>query len=257
MDDHPEVGYVFCPGFGLLENEETGLLTYSCHGDDDTIFDGQKFLSKLMCGNSVVAASGMVRKQLYDRYGGFPLDLPYAGDWYLWCLFALHSDVGYFAEPMVNYREHQLSITNSIMEDREHAWKAEGIAIAWRIKRAVEETGHDWLVAHCDESLVRQYASSLGRYGMTPAEFEQSLRDYDASPESSEFIRRRSYLPAGDHALSSGDRSRAAMLYALAIKCSPTDMEALFKFILLHLGKAGDKIREGIGAVRRGIQSNA
>ncbi len=257
MEAHPEVGFVFCPGYGLVAGEETDLLDYSSYGDEDAIFDGRKFLSRLLLGNTVVAASGMVRKTLYERLGAFPLDLPFAGDWYLWCLFAVHSDVGYFAEPLVNYRAHQLSITNEILKNRENPWKDEGIAVAWRIKREVEVAGHSWLTAHCDDSIVRQYASSLGEYGMTPDRFEQSLNSFSTSPEEAGLIRRRGYLSAGDRAFWAGDRRLAATLYGLAMKSSPANGEAIMKYGRLRLGKVGDRIRGGLGATRHGRRETA
>ncbi len=251
MESHPEVGYVFCPGFGLRDREETCLLEYSCHGKEDTIFDGRKFLAKLLEGNSVIAASGMVRKQLYESYGAFPLDLPYAGDWYLWCLFALYADVGYFAEPMVGYREHQLNITNSIMEDRNRTWKGEGIAVAWRIKRAVEATEHSCLATDCDASLARQYGSSLAKFGLTHAEFERSLAEFGVSPEEASRIRPLSYLRGGDAAYANGDRQCAATLYGMALKHSPAHSETILKYALLHMGKIGDTIRKNLAVARR------
>jgi glycosyltransferase involved in cell wall biosynthesis len=255
MEAHPEVGYVICPGVGLCDNEETSLLEYSHHGDKDTIFDGREFVRKLLEYNSVIAAAGMVRKQLYEQFSTFPLDLPYAGDWYLWCLFALHSEVGYFAEPMVNYRQHQLSITNTLMDDGARVCIADNIAVAWHIKRAVEATEHRWLTKQCDDSIVRQCASSLAgnqfvnASGMTPFEFEQSVRKFATSPEEVKQIRVRSYLQGGDQAFWMGKRQRAAALYGLALRSAPLCPRLLFKYMLLHLGDVGDCVREGIGAV--------
>src|SRR5882672_1876692 len=44
MDGHPEVGFVFCPGIGILDGNEVGLVEYSVHGPQDTIFEGHRFL---------------------------------------------------------------------------------------------------------------------------------------------------------------------------------------------------------------------
>jgi hypothetical protein len=252
MENRPDVGYVFCPAVGLSDDGETGLLQYSSEGDQDAVFDGRAFLAKLLKGNTIVSASGMVRKQLYERWGAFCLDLPYAGDWYLWCLFALHSNVAYCGEPMVNYREHSLSLTTSILSDPRSVWKDEGITVVWRIKRAVGATEHTWLAEHCLDSLGRQYASSLGRYGMTPEDFEASLAACAATAEEAAQVRRRCVLPAGDHAFTVGDRRRAAMLYSLAVKQSPADAQALLKYLLIQLGGFGDRLRGGLAMFRHG-----
>jgi Glycosyl transferase family 2 len=250
MDAHDEVGYCFCPGYALLDQKETRLLEYSHHGDSDAIFDGREFLCGLLKDNTVLAASGMVRKALYDRYGAFPLDLPYAGDWYLWCLFALYSDVGYLAEPLVNYREHQMSITTSIKQDEESAWKSDGIVTVWRIKQAADNSEHQWLAQHCIDSLVTQYGSSLGGFGMTVEKLEQSLRDFNATPQVAKQIRCRSLPAGGDYAFDHGRRDVAGKLYGLALKNNPTNPEVLLKYLLIKLGKAGDGIRSGLSSIR-------
>ena len=108
---------------------EVGICGYSIHGDRDSIFDGRQFVAKLIHANTIVSASGMVRKQCCDEIGVFPLNMPWAGDWYLWCVFALHTDVAYFAEPMVYYREHELSMTTSFMTQNLGACSADDLSI--------------------------------------------------------------------------------------------------------------------------------
>jgi hypothetical protein len=251
MDSHPQVGYAICPGVGLRDGEETGVLDFSRQGDQDAIFEGKAFFQRLLRGNSVIAASGLVRRRLYEQLGAFPLDLPYAGDWYLWLLFALHGDVGYLAEPMVNYREHPLSATSGFMADATHPWKGEGLVVAWRMKRTVEGAGRTDLAADCEDSLVRQYGSSLSRFGMSAAAFEQSLRRHSSGPDEARRIRIRSYLRGGDAAFWAGHRRLAATLYGAALQGAPGNREAWVKYLLLHLGRPGDRVRESMGARRR------
>src|SRR5262249_30433106 len=90
LDANPRVGYVFCQGVGLTDEGETGLLPYSSHGSSDAIFRGHAFVERLIRGNTILAAAGMVRRQCYDKVGMFPLDMPWGGDWYLWLAFAVH-----------------------------------------------------------------------------------------------------------------------------------------------------------------------
>jgi glycosyltransferase involved in cell wall biosynthesis len=89
MNDHPEVGFVFCPAIALQNGKETEIEQWSYHGEQDFIRKGHDFLMRLLQSNCVTAPCGMVRKECYE-IELFPLDMPYAGDWYLWCLFALY-----------------------------------------------------------------------------------------------------------------------------------------------------------------------
>jgi glycosyltransferase involved in cell wall biosynthesis len=117
MEAHPRVGFAFCPGVGLQGEQETGIVKYGWLPGPDAVLDGRAFLHRLLESNCVLAPAGLVRKECYERVGVFPLDLPFAGDWYLWCAFALHYDVAYFAEPMVNYREHTESMTGQFIAE--------------------------------------------------------------------------------------------------------------------------------------------
>ena len=254
MEVHPEVGYVFCPGFGMRDHEETCLLEYSRHGDEDTMFDGREFLCKLLKGNSVVAASGMVRNG-FTKTWVFSLSIspmPATGISGVYSRPPLRGGLfcranGQLPRTSVehHYRFHGRSA---------NAWKAEGIAVSWRIKRAVETTEHRWLASQCNDSIVRQYASSLARYGLTPVEFEQSLCEFATNPDEAKQIRVRSYLRGGDSAFGIGDRRRAATLYGMVLRSTPANFESLLRYITTKIGKHCDHIRKLIGAVRHGIR---
>ena len=81
MDARPDAGYVFCPVMKFEGDRETEL--HGVHGAADAVFDGRAFLRTLVKGNSVPAPAGMVRRSCYEQISVFPLDMPFAGDWYL------------------------------------------------------------------------------------------------------------------------------------------------------------------------------
>lgn len=265
---HPEIGFVFCPGMGLRANEETNLLG-SC-GDVDAVLPGRQFLhEKLLERNFILAASGMVRKRMYIEHGGFPLDLPYAGDWYLWCLFSLHGDVGYLAEPMVCYRDHDLSMTRILSADGVRRLLSDGFAVRWRIARAAERTGCDGLAAKACDLLVENYAHFLagGDPGalrgdeetergvepvhLSPADVEQSVLRHADVASTGLRVLTRSLVLGGDLALQRGDRPLAASLYSAALRSKPSSLEALSKSVLLRLGSVGDVLRRHLARRRR------
>jgi glycosyltransferase involved in cell wall biosynthesis len=248
MEINPKVGYAICPAFGMQGRKETSLLKYSWHGNKDQIFDGRWFLCKLMDYNSVVAPCGMVRKEVYDKLGAFRLDLPYGGDWYLWCLFSLHYDVAYFAESMVNYRVHEMSVTSRLMKEGGDACTADDTAVLWHIKRAIARTDHRWLMNRCDYGISRQYATSLNFSKMTlygrPSgikvdEFEKSVRGFAMNEKEGRRIRAISYIMAGDWAFQQKDVTRAMRWYSAAHGSAPTNSEAFMKWLLLRCGKGG------------------
>jgi glycosyltransferase involved in cell wall biosynthesis len=161
LDKHPNVGYVFSPAVRLRDGQEWGTLDYSICWHKDDIFDGRKWLAKLIQRNRIVAASAMARKECYEKLSTFPLNLPWNGDWYLWCLFALYSDVGYFAEPMVCYREHDLNITHSLLADALNHCTSADIAMPWIIKPIAERAGFSSLAQECLQTAAREYVRRL------------------------------------------------------------------------------------------------
>src|SRR5712691_6861319 len=115
MERHPSAAFVFCPAMPLRGDAEPEP-AYGVHGSHDELFNGHAFLERVVYWNSIWVPAVMARRQSYERAGLFPLDLPFSGDWYLWCHFSLHGDVGYLAEPMVHYRLHDANMTNGYAE---------------------------------------------------------------------------------------------------------------------------------------------
>ncbi|MEL6137848.1 MAG: glycosyltransferase family A protein [Cyanobacteria bacterium J06628_6] len=55
----------------------------------------------LACGSTP-----MVRRQCFDKAGGFSPDLPLAQDWDMWIRIASHDEFAVIKEPLVRYRKH-------------------------------------------------------------------------------------------------------------------------------------------------------
>ena len=249
LEKNPRVGYTFCPGLSVRNGVETDVLEYSMHGTDDRIIPGHTLLRKLLRGNGIVAASGLVRRECYERRGGFPLDMPWAGDWYLWCLFALYWDVGYFAEPMVAYRDYELSLTNKLWNENIATCGDEDIRIPWTIKAKAMEAGFRNVEKSCLQAIAGIYVKSivLKRYRMSrPSldleQFEKSLCTGTASETEREFIRARVLAGMGSHYYWRGEHLLAKQLYEDALKKDPRLISVYAKRLLLSLGKTGNFI---------------
>ena len=252
MDAHPEVGFVFCPGVKVRNGQEIETLGYSLQGGNDRICNGRKFLTKLIRANTIVAASGMVRKICYDSISVFPLDMPWGGDWYLWCVFSLAADVGYFAEPMVCYREHDLSMTTKLMKDDVDQCSREDITMPWIIKLKVKEAGYPYLVKACLDSAAHEYSRRIAtkRYksaapSMTLEQFEQSLCNSTSDENERRWVRARVYADLADLHYWRHENSLAHQFYTLALRTDRRMPSIWIKRLLLAAGDAGDWIRRG------------
>ena len=226
MDKHPNIGYVFCPGFGVRDGIETRLLgRFSIHRDHDRIITSHVMLKKLLQGNFVLTPSGMVRRECYEKITFFPLNMPWAGDWYLWSLFALFNDVGYFAEPMLCYREHhEHSMTYDRLRNSLDDNAAEEIAISWDIRLKAKEGGYSQLEKICLDGVAQTYARVIASERYRESSFfmnfeflEESLRKHATSETERDWIRAQVYASVGDEYYWQGDLASTKKFYQRAI----------------------------------------
>jgi glycosyltransferase involved in cell wall biosynthesis len=261
LDRNSQVGYTFCPGVGVRNGRETQILGYSVHGNCDRIIDGRALLKKLFRkGNTIVAASVMARRECYERIGFFPLNMPWTGDWYLWCFFALYFDVGYFSEPMVCYREHDLSMTSSLVQSNIDfdCYAAEGVVMSWAIRRKADEAAWREGSRSCLHKAANQYARCVvpGTYRtsgsfMTLEQFEESLCRNTASEMERNWVRARVYAGIGDRYYSRGELPLAKQFYLAGLQKDPCMAQVLAKWFFLLLGNPGDYVRRSFRLLRQ------
>ncbi len=258
MDAHPEIGYAFCPGHGLHDSNDTGLLKWTAYRPQDAILNGRQFLNDLLDDNFILAPSGMVRRQCYEQLGAFPEDMPYGGDWYLWCLFALHYDVGYFAEPMVDYRIHDLSMTNALRQQNIRACVEDDLILPWRIRREAERVGAIAVARRARRAIAEQFSRALVSFSVRGATSSISLNDFeerlgrvcDNLLEEAE-IASQVFELAGDRFYWRNEFARSREMYWRARRGRPLSMVVWAKLLLSIAGKPGMTIRKRISSVRR------
>lgn len=260
LERHPAVGYAFCPAVRATKTDESELLTYSQHGSRDKVFKGTKFLKKLIFGNKIVAASGIVRRECYEKISVFPLDMPWAGDWYLWCVFALHNDVGYIAEPMVCYRTHQQSMTSTLMRGGLQTCAADDIRVPWTIGHMAAKLGLVGVAKSCLKAAANEYARSCSSYRyrtscktMTMEEFEASLTRNTSLEKEKRFIRARVMLALADQHYWAGDVRCAREFYMKSLKNDAARLTAWAKWLVSLSGPPGAWARANLKAIRQHV----
>ncbi len=257
MSTNPNVGYVFCPAMTFQDGRDTELVAWSAHGTQNQIFNGREFLSKLLLGNCVSAPTGMVRKRCYNEISLFPLDLPNSGDWYLWCVFALHHDVAYFAEPMVCYRRHGDNMSENLKRNDPSIIADDNIAVRWTIIDKAKVLKEHSVVLKCKDAIVSYYAALIANdlyetdpYRLTLKDCERSLARYVDNRNELIEIRTRIYTALGDQCYSRYDFSRAKQFYRQALRQQPRAIATWIKCTLLQMGWAGAGIRRYASMIR-------
>ena len=248
------IGYAFCPAVSVKNNQEGEILSYSIFRDQDCIVAGRSVLKELFRFNIVPAASGMVRRELYTNEGLFPLSMPHVGDWYLWSRFAFHSNVAYFSEPMVCYREHDLSMTTSALSDNANFQflLAEDIELFWHLKHMADEIGFKnesrmlmRRIAVCfAKRMVQNNQTAMVGLNMSLVQFEDALAVKTVSKKEKSWIRARVYEAIGDLLYWQGDQFSTMNFYLEGLKNDHWMAKSVAKSLLFSFGRYGGFLRK-------------
>lgn len=264
MEANPRIGYTFCSGMGVRNGKETGLIGYSKCGEHDRVVDGRVFLHKLLEYDPVLTAAALARRECYENisyfpinpaWAPFPIDLIWCGDWYLWCAFALHYDVGYFAEPMACYREHDLAMSVVVAKEQIFNCFLTEVAMRWKVKQQAEAAGYGRVSRKCLDCMAVDYARHLVgkdyrsyKSTITLEMFEDSLCWNTKDESERAWIRSRTYAHVADHYFAVGDLAQTRRFYRRALEQDPWVAKTQVKRVLLSLGKPGEIVRRRLRA---------
>jgi hypothetical protein len=111
FSENPEIGAAFCRYISVdeyghwqtispLEQCESGLIS--------------GWLKKIATGQRLQPPAMVVRREVYERLGGFDRRIArYGEDWEMWVRIAAHYPVWYEVEPLALYRVHSNSLTGN------------------------------------------------------------------------------------------------------------------------------------------------
>lgn len=110
---HPEIVAAFCRaifvnssghwlGVSDLDQERAGIYPH--------------FLARIAISNRVWAPAIVVKREVYEKVGGFNPDLPHCCDWDMWKRVALTGPVWFTPDPLALYRVHPASDTSKLVQ---------------------------------------------------------------------------------------------------------------------------------------------
>jgi glycosyltransferase involved in cell wall biosynthesis len=111
---------------------------------------GGDIFEALLCGNFITTTSVMMRRALFEEYGGFDVALSGTEDWDLWLRVAADHEIGFCAEPLVRYRLHAGGISRNFAKVNRERLQVISRALAGRRGRALgawttrRVWGHTW-----------------------------------------------------------------------------------------------------------------
>ena len=100
--NYPEVGAAFCRHIDMSESGHWERIS-RLEQPESGVLEG--WLQKIAAGQRLNAPSIVVRRDVYERLGGFDRRISCCGeDWEMWVRIAAHYSVSYEVEPLAIYR---------------------------------------------------------------------------------------------------------------------------------------------------------
>lgn len=256
MEGDGRLAFAFSPAMGIgAAGEARGVVSWTRPFAGERALAGKRFLAVLAQGNCVAAASVLARRECYAAAGGFPLDLPHAGDWYLWCVFALLGDVAYIDEPLACYRTHEASMSAAMHASRrDQVWEDQR-KVRSRLKRMTEFSGLEEIAALWTEEIAMSHAMHLAQLRpclslpQADALLDRELEDF-AAPGERAPIKARIYGHLADHYVGHQRSARAEQFYRAALEYGDRRLDYAVKIALLRMGPLGLRIRRLAAGLR-------
>ena len=113
LNENPKVGMVYSNAYKIDEKGEIVCKYWAGVHDEDFVQDGSSYLkSSLFRNNAICCPTVMVRKECYNKVGGYDLRLTFTLDFEMWMRIALHYNIAYLSEPLIYYRRHSDNYTH-------------------------------------------------------------------------------------------------------------------------------------------------
>jgi glycosyltransferase involved in cell wall biosynthesis len=151
--------------------------------------DGDVFEALLREGNFITNTSVMIRRELFEKLGGFYTGLNGTEDWDLWIRVAEHHRIGFVPQPLVKYRFHEASISrNYVRMSRERMQVIEralaldrGKSLAWVTRRQIwaetwRTNGWDAGRSGARLNALADYARAALAWPLDPLPYREALK---------------------------------------------------------------------------------
>ncbi|WP_052754503.1 glycosyltransferase [Calothrix sp. 336/3] len=112
LEKQETVGAAFCRQIFVDENTQWQGLSYLEQLNPGILTN---FIERLAIAQRIETPSIVVRRDVYEKLGGFHLELSHAADWEMWKRIATYYPVWYEPQPLVYYRRHGASDTSRLL----------------------------------------------------------------------------------------------------------------------------------------------
>jgi glycosyltransferase involved in cell wall biosynthesis len=104
--EQPDIGAAFCRHLWMDEQSHWQRISALEQSESGVLSD---WLAKIATGQRIQTPAIVVKREVYERLGGFDRRLLWAEDWEMWVRIAAHYPIWYEVEPLALYRVHSTS----------------------------------------------------------------------------------------------------------------------------------------------------
>lgn len=116
LDKRADVGAAFCRHIGIDEDDR---LIWTSDLETPTPGILPRFIEKISVSQRIQCPSIVVRRDVYEKLGGYWPDLAYAADWEMWIRIAAHYPIWYEPTILAAFRHHSASWTAACVRSAE------------------------------------------------------------------------------------------------------------------------------------------
>lgn len=127
----PAIGACYCRHFFVDELNDILGISQKEANQDTVLYDYHK---SLLQGQRIQTPSITVKREVFEKMGGFNAQLAWTEDWEMWVRVCKHYPIGYIKNPLAAYRVHQVSSTGA------KALTGENVRDLFRLKQVFLES---------------------------------------------------------------------------------------------------------------------
>lgn len=168
FEQKPNLGAAFCRHIFMDEHSHWHYISALEQSESGTL---NNWLEKIAVQQRIQTPSIVVRREVYEKLGGFDNRLSWVEDWEMWVRIAAHYSVWYEVEPLALYRMHSASNTGRYVRTGENIQD---------VRKAVSIV-RQYLPSECANKLAKIALKNYAFYALNSANELTKVGDIRAS----------------------------------------------------------------------------
>ncbi len=176
LELHPEVGFVHSNFHVIDEQGKIIAGNWAKNSDHDCVMDKLYSFERLILEDCFICCpSVIIRKECHRKSGYYDPQYHYALDIEMWLRVLMDYDIGYLAEPLMNYRWHAANTTRSFQGNN----RLKGYDEEYHIKiEAIRRYQRRYGKIDFDKNLLTKLTTNMGKFFFWQNNFKDARESF-------------------------------------------------------------------------------